>query len=261
MRAFVAVALMGAGMVVAALGASPAFAVTITEPSGNNVQVTLDAQKYAAPFTVTAAGFEPYENVFIEQCNGRPPAAADWTPTLDCDLGSAPAAAVADAGGKVTFAATDPNHAPFLFVGPSPQELFNCLSPKGTSPGNGSEDYRNCQIRVSTSNAAATDDQVFLAMTLPEGARTGTRKPPEAIASAANAEAANQGSTQAPASDPSKSVADAAAMSDSASSQSGAGSSTSSSFPYSAVLIPAVLVALGAAYFLLHKRRSGRVAA
>jgi len=259
-RAFVA-ALFGVGIAVASMAnAAPAFAATIIEPSATTVEVGLDAEKYPAPFTVVAEGFEPYENVFVEQCNGRPPSAADWTPTIDCDLGTAPAAAVADLNGRVTFAADDRNHAPFLFVGPSPQELFNCLSPKGTSPGNSMEDFRNCQLRVSSSNTEGTDDQVFLTLQLPEGARPGIRKTPEPIvATAGAADPSKSSATKSGSSTGSGS--DAAASGELASGTSSAGSGSSSSFPYSAVLIPTVLVALGIAYFVLRKRRSGRVAA
>jgi hypothetical protein len=256
-RALIAAALLGVGVVAMPMDA---YAATITEPSGDTVEVGLDAEKYPAPFTVTAEGFEPYTNVFIEQCNGRPPSAANWTPTIDCDFGSAPAAAIADENGRVTFSATDRNHAPFLFVGPSPQELFNCLSPKMQSPGNLMEDYRNCQIRVSSSNTAGTDDQVFLTLKLPEGARAGTRKPPEPIAAATDAPS-QAGASASETGAASSSGSKTAAADDPASSDSSSSSGSTSSFPYSAVLIPTVLVALGAAYFLLRKRRSGRVAA
>jgi hypothetical protein len=50
----------------------------------------------------------------------------------------------------------------------SPQGLFNCLSPSAASPANGLPDFKNCQLRVSTNNSAATADQVFLNLQLPE---------------------------------------------------------------------------------------------
>jgi hypothetical protein len=259
-RAFVAAALIGIGIViVSALNPALAGATTITEPSGSTVDVGLDAAKYAAPFTVKAEGFEPYENVFVEQCNGRPPSAEHWAPSLDCDFGSAPAAAVADANGKVTFAAADPNHAPFLFVGPSPQELFNCLSPKGAAPNNGLESFRNCQLRISSSNTAGTDDQVFLTLKLPEGARAGIRTPPQAMVAGASATSPSRANPSG--ANPSHSGADAAASKDLASSPSGTSPGSSSSFPYAAVLLPIAAVVIGGSFFLLHKRRSGRVAA
>jgi hypothetical protein len=261
-RAFVAAALTGIVIfIVSALNLALAGATTITEPSGSTIEVSLDAAKYAAPFTVKAEGFEPYENVFVEQCNGRPPIAEHWAPSVDCDFGSAPAAAVADADGRVTFAATDRNHAPFLFVGAGPQELFNCLPPKGAAPNNGLENYRNCQLRISSSNTAGTDDQVFLALKLPEGARAGIRTPPQAIVSGASTTAPS--GANASGRNPSGSGSKAATSGELASSQSGSnsGSGSSSSFPYAAVLLPIAAVVIGGSFFLLHKRRSGRVAA
>jgi chitinase len=50
----------------------------------------------------------------------------------------------------------------------SPQGIFNCLSPNDPAPSNGLPNFRNCQIRVSTSNSAATTDQVFLRIQLPD---------------------------------------------------------------------------------------------
>ncbi|MGZ6994588.1 MAG: hypothetical protein ACXVIM_05210, partial [Acidimicrobiia bacterium] len=224
-------------------------------PSGGKVTVTVDGSGYAAPFTVKARGFEPYANVFIEQCNGRPPSAENWAPSLDCDLGSAPAAAIADANGVATFAANDPNHALYPFVGPGPEVLFNCLSAKGASPGNGMPDFRDCQLRISTSNTAATDDQVFLAMRLPEGARTGAGKPTFPSATATPAQNATAPATV---SKHSGSGAGKSSTNQSASSESGSGSS---SFPTLPVLLAIAVAAIGGAFFFLHKRRSGRVAA
>ena len=81
-----------------------------------------------------------------------PPYRRRLAPQPDCDFGSAPAAAIADTDGTVTFSATDPNHAFHPFVGASPQELFNCLPPGAASLNNGLTDYRDCQVRVSTNN-------------------------------------------------------------------------------------------------------------
>lgn len=261
MRGFGLGALVFFGVVaVSALGSTSAFATTITEPTGGTVTVTVDDSGYAAPFTVKAKGFEPYANVFIEQCNGRPPSASGWSPTIDCDLGSSPAAAIADANGVATFAADDPNHALYPFVGPGPQELFNCLPAKAAAPGNGFPDFRDCQLRVSTSNAEGTVDQVFLAVRLPEDARTGWGKPTFPAASTSGESAATP-STAAKASGP---ATDASAAGDRTSSQSGSSSSSSSSssFPTAAVVLSAAAVAaIAGGFFLLHKRRSGRVAA
>ena len=88
-------------------------------------------------------------------------------PAVDCDFGSAPAAAIADTAGTVTFTATDPNHALQPFVGASPQGLFNCLPPGGASPKNDLTDFRDCQVRVSSNNTRSTSDQVFVHLRLP----------------------------------------------------------------------------------------------
>ena len=54
--------------------------------------------------------------------------------------------------------------------GESPQALFNCLSPDQAALGvvNSLPDFRNCQVRLSTSNTNATSDQQFLDLTLPD---------------------------------------------------------------------------------------------
>lgn len=256
MRAFAVALLLGLGVII--MQATPAEAATsITEPSGSTVNVGKDDQGYAAAFTVTARGFQPYENVFIEQCNGRPPTAASWSPSLDCDLGSAPAAAVADADGVATFSATDPNHALYPVVGPSPEALFNCLTPTMRSPANGVDDFTNCQVRISTSNTEGTDDQVFLRIKLPDGARVGARKPvfPSAPAAAGNATAApNSGAATADrARDGATSTANA--------SSSHAPESSSSDFPVLPVALGIAIVGIGGAFLILHQRRSRRVAA
>jgi hypothetical protein len=268
-RAFVVAASFLAATVVApALNATSAYATaTVTEPSGSTVKVAVDASGYAAPFTVRARGFEPYENVYIEQCNGRPPSAEHWSATLDCDLSSAPAPAIAGTDGTVTFLASDPNHALHPFVGESPQALFNCLAAKGVSPANGMPDFRDCQLRISSSNTAGTDDQVFLTLALPDGARNGWSSPEfpgSKQSGSGQAGSKPSGSGQA-GSKPSGSGgagsggAAAPGSSGLASSGSGSGTSSGSSFPYAAVLALVALVAAGATFFLLHKRRSGEL--
>jgi hypothetical protein len=148
---------------------APAFASTITAPTGTPFAVPGDAAGNPQPFTLTATGFAADANVFVEQCDGTPSTAVGWDPTTNCDLGSSPAPAVADASGAVTFDAADANHAFHPFKGFSPQGIFNCLSPTQASPNNGLPDFTNCQVRVSTNNSAGTSDQAFLTMTLPEG--------------------------------------------------------------------------------------------
>lgn len=262
MRAFAIAVLLGLGLIV--VPAASASAATITEPSGK-VEIGVAANGYAAPTTVTASGFQPFESVFLEVCNGRPPTANDWTPTIDCDLGSAPAAAVADDKGVVTFAADDPNHALYPFVGQGPQQLFSCLAPGATAePAVGIESYSNCQLRVSTSNNDATDDQVFVTMTLPAGAKTGWGSPTfpkPAPAGGQSATGSQQSATSGDQAATSGSQASSAKDATTASGSTGSGSS-SDDFPVLPVVLSIVIVAGGVATVLvLHKRRSGGVAA
>jgi hypothetical protein len=170
------VALASTVAVVATAGV--AFAGTITTPTGNPFVVPGDASGNPVAFTIVATGYTPGTLVSVEQCDGVAPTAPGWGPTSNCDLATSPSPVLADGTGKATFTATDPNHGFTPFKGESPQSLFNCLSPNGPalSPSNGLPDYRNCKIRVSTSNNAITADQAFLNIQLPEavGATTTT---------------------------------------------------------------------------------------
>jgi len=157
----------GALLSVDARGADAA--TSLTEPSSSPVAVPADGAGKPMAITVKATGFTPNESVFIEQCDGKPAAAPDWQAALDCDLGSAPAAAIVGADGSVTFLRTDRNHAFTPFAGPSPELLFNCLSANAASPKNAVHDFRNCQLRVSTNNTTETADQQFATLTLPTG--------------------------------------------------------------------------------------------
>jgi hypothetical protein len=155
------------------LGAEPAGAATsITTPSTNPFVVPGDAGGIPQAFTVSATGFSAGVNVFIEQCDGVSPTAQGWDPTINCDLGTSPAAAIADGTGSVTFDVADLNHKFTPFKGPSPQGIFNCLSLNDPSPANGLPDHRLCKIRVSTNNSASTADQVFLPLVLPDDPST-----------------------------------------------------------------------------------------
>src|ERR1700730_6695783 len=127
-------ALVAASVLVVMAGI--AFAGTITQPNTNPFPVPGDAAGNPQPFTVVATGYPPGSQVSVEQCDGTPPTAVGWTPTLNCDLGTAPAAATADAGGTVTFDKNDPNFAFRPFKGESPQSLFNCVAPGEPDPGN-----------------------------------------------------------------------------------------------------------------------------
>jgi hypothetical protein len=81
---------------------------------------------------------------------------------------SSPASTIADAAGTATFSASNPNLRFTPFKGESPQGIFNCLTPTQADPGTGLPSFRNCQIRVSTNNSAATADQTFLTIQIPD---------------------------------------------------------------------------------------------
>src|SRR5262245_21719110 len=153
-----------------ALMTGVAAAGTITQPTGSPFVVPGDAAGNAQSFTITGSGWNPGGLVWLEQCDGVAPTTPGWRVTINCDLGSAPAAAVAASDGTVTFAVTDANHAFHPFKGESPQTLFNCLSPNDPplDPTNGLTDFRNCKIRMSSNNSIATADQTFLDIQLPD---------------------------------------------------------------------------------------------
>jgi hypothetical protein len=163
-------------LVVVGFAGASASAVTskITEPSSSPYAVPADAARTPQPFTIAATGFRPGSLVYVEQCDGVAPTSANWTPTLNCDIGSSPAAAVVDSRGVATFKADDRNHAFHPFVGASPQQVFNCVAPGAAAPKNTLKTFTNCRVRVSSSNAAETPDQAFLVMTLPAGQATST---------------------------------------------------------------------------------------
>jgi hypothetical protein len=141
--------------IVARAGAS-----TITVPTGTP---HVDAN---APLAVVVTGFRPGQNVYIEQCDGVSPTAPHWSSTLDCDNGTSPPAVIADAQGTATFAIDDVSRAFRPFEGESPSTLFNCLSPGSRALNNQLPTFTNCKVRVSSNNASATGDQVFLPIVL-----------------------------------------------------------------------------------------------
>ena len=158
-------AVLGVGAASAILMSAPAFAGSISSPTGSPyVYTSLN------PVSVTVTGFSPGQSVYIEQCDGVSPSAPGWSPTTDCDNGTSPAAGIADGSGDYTFSASDTNHAFTPFEGESPSGLFNCLYPgEGSLTGSdGLPDYTNCQIRVSSNNGASTADQAFLTIQLPQ---------------------------------------------------------------------------------------------
>lgn len=143
-----------------------AFASEIVQPSASPLVVSVAGAAAPAAVTIVASGFASGALVYVEQCDGVAPTAPQWSPTANCDLGSSPAPAIADAHGVATFAAADRNRAFRPFAGESPQSMFNCLAPGQRAPANGLKSFANCSLRVSTNNAAVTSDQAFLAIEL-----------------------------------------------------------------------------------------------
>ena len=236
-------------------------AATITEPSHEPAVVGVDGAGYPAPLTVVARGFEPYASVYIEQCDGKLPSDDEWRPSLDCELGVAPAPAIADSAGVATFSTADRNHTFRPFVGESPQQLFNCLGPKAASPKNDVEDYRDCQVRVSTNNTRSTDDQVFLRLELPNKARAWSPDlVPGPVAAGGPAAGANTSGGSAATGSGGKSASSA---SDLATSHPSSGGSESSGLdaPFVGALVLGAAAIVAGAFLLVHRRRTRQVAA
>lgn len=170
---------LGGAAVGVVLMAAPAFAGSITSPSSNPYTVPGDATGTPQSFTVSASGFTAGQQVYIEQCDGVAPSTSGWNPTEHCDLGTSPSAVIADSSGNVSFPANNANFGFTPFKGLSPQGLFTCGSPTDTNPNDGLPFYKNCQVRVSTSNTSVTSDQTFFTITLPD-AETPPPSTPEA---------------------------------------------------------------------------------
>ena len=167
-RAGVLAALCAIVGIVAVGSVTPAKGETrIVEPKRQPVDVRYDVNGQPIPFTIKVAGFAPFTPVYIMQCDGVPWSDDKWKPTLDCDVGSAPAPAIAGGDGGAVFDVKDPNRVMKLFRGRSPQEQFNCLAPGDPSPKNALRDFRDCSLRVSTNNLERTADQVRLALRFP----------------------------------------------------------------------------------------------
>jgi hypothetical protein len=218
--------------------ASAAGATQVVEPSARPYPVPGDAHGNPQAFTIVATGFRPGGPVYVEQCDGVPPTVPQWQPTAHCDLGTSPAPVYADAGGRVTFDAHDPNHRFIPFVGRSPQDLFDCGVPG------------NCTVRVSSNNSSATIDQVFFAIALPS---------PKPGAPAGNAHSSTTPTAAAASSDGSGGTASADASGSSATSGS---ATTAAKGPgalaftgISAVLTGLALVLLGVGVALLARSR------
>jgi hypothetical protein len=166
------VALIAAAVTTVTLATPSIASAAVSIPSTNPFKVPSDALGRPVAFTISANGFAAGAPVFVEQCDGTPPTTPGWNPNVNCDLGSAPAAVIADASGRATFPAGDPNRQFKPFRGPGPQGIFNCLNALDPSPANGLPDFTNCQVRISTNNTATTADQQFFTMQLPTGFTT-----------------------------------------------------------------------------------------
>jgi hypothetical protein len=164
----VCAALLGLWALGMLFGASRADAAAphIVAPTQRPYHVALDANGKPIAFTVTAAGYPQFTQVFVEQCDGRQPSEPNWSPAVDCDDVSGQSPATADKHGVATFTATDPNVALQPFIGQSPQAIFNCIAPHSSAPNNGLPTFTNCQIRVATNPVKATEDQLFVPLVL-----------------------------------------------------------------------------------------------
>lgn len=180
--------------------ASKAFAdYKITKPSNPYVFV-LNTHGVPVPFDVQSTGWRFHQLVFIEICDGKPATAAGWSPGLDCDDETSPAPVAASATGMVTFPANNSNFAIVTFHGASPNGSFNCLAkneiprdaipktqrdtngrpftyyllsakdkkaPDGASLSPASFAWTDCQLRVASNYASATNDQQFISLVWP----------------------------------------------------------------------------------------------
>jgi hypothetical protein len=155
-------------LVGALVGVGVAFSSTgVTQPLGTYV-VPGDAAGNPQAATLTATGFAPTQPVFVEQCDGTDPSSLGWDPTVNCDFGASPAPANADSSGTATFDVNDAPHRFAPFKGASPQDIFNCLAPHQLEPSNGLPSFRNCTLRFSSAPSAATGDQIFVPIQLPD---------------------------------------------------------------------------------------------
>jgi hypothetical protein len=183
-----------------ATNTSKAFAdYAITKPAGPYV-FTLKPDGQPEPFDVESSGWQDHQLVWIEICDGEPATAVGWSPGLDCDNRSSPAAAAATASGTVTFPADNRNYAILPFEGASPSGNFDCLTKNeipsdakettATDPTGktytyyelsandtkardgvplepGTRAWTNCQLRVASNYTAATNDQRFITLLFP----------------------------------------------------------------------------------------------
>ena len=84
-------AVIGGGVIAAALFAAPAFAGSIDAPSGNPTVWPGDAAGTPTYQDVTVSGYPAGVNVYVEVCDGTDPATTPgWDPTEHCDSASSP---------------------------------------------------------------------------------------------------------------------------------------------------------------------------
>jgi hypothetical protein len=192
------------------VGTLPAFAATIRQPAARPFTVAEDRSGSPQPFTIVASGFRPGSLAYVEQCDGASLTAPDWSPTLHCDIGTAPAPVIVARDGTATFRASDRNHGFHPVRGESPQSVFNCLASGDAPPHNGLASYSTCRVRVSSNNAAPTDNQAFLdirisnaAAVVPAtiGGGSSSQSPTQDGAGTATASGSHNGSTGAASSD------------------------------------------------------------
>jgi hypothetical protein len=161
--------------------ASSAHAATITQPTPSGIPpayaVPGDVNGNPQSFTVVATGFAPSTLIYLEVCDGLSPSTPGWDAASDCDNGASNAPVLSDGTGMATFTAgTNRQFVPVK--GLQPTGLFACDSPDDapTSPVPALGDWTDCQLKVSSSNTAATSDQTFLTLTYP--AAPGDHIPP-----------------------------------------------------------------------------------
>jgi len=222
--------------------ASAAGAAQIVQPNARPYRVATDARGNLVAFTIVATGFRAGAPVYVEQCDGTSPTSPNWSPADHCDNGTSPSPVYADGSGRATFDAHDRNHKFTPFVGDSPQGLFVCGVPG------------NCTVRVSTNNASATDDQVFLVLALPRA--TPTTNPPTSPTTKPSTSSGGHGSSQATGSSASGSTASSATQTASGSSSTGGGSGPLAFTGISAILTGVALVLLGFGVALLARSKS-----
>ena len=143
----------------------------VTTPTANPFHVPGDPFGHPLPFTIVADGFTPGSLVYVEQCDGTRFDGVGLGPDRRTATSRRrPLRAIADSNGVATFSSTDPNHSFVPFKGEGPSSLFNCLSPTDPPlfPITGIPDFRNCQVRVSSSQQTSTPDQAFFTITLPD---------------------------------------------------------------------------------------------